>query len=286
MEKAHSIDPDTASGPIRPGGVMEAFHARGFHLLKGYSRRLVGDLEAISEEFNSVEQGRFNYSLMQNSPSVNRLIHDRLQRALAPLLQRLFTNFKMLSASFLIKPAGFDEEMPLHQDWTFTFENRYSPVTMWIPLQDVDAQSGALFVLPKSHLVLENFRSLSYDSARIDRESLPEGSVTPVHADRGDVLLFHPAVFHGSFPNLRSTDRVVVSATVLPLQAPYLHIKKLDGQTATIHFLEDGAFLSDLHKLHHHGSFNGMRSMNVDYRHDIPDAVTLHDLLSDSKTGP
>ncbi len=51
--------------------------------------------------------------------------------------------------------------MPIHQNWTFVDEDKFTSVSVWVPLCDVSRFNGTLEVVPKTHNTLTKYRSPS-----------------------------------------------------------------------------------------------------------------------------
>lgn len=261
---------------------LENEQSKKFFLKYGYIKfenviplSVLQNLINLADKHLNVENGKFNYSLMQQDTTDNVNIHNELLIILKYLLEEFFKNFKVHTASFLIKPSMFNEEMYLHQDWTFTFEDKFSPLTLWIPLQDVTPENGGLFLLPKSHNVFNNYRSLNYPTARFTKEGMIGEYVEDIYLNKGDFFMFHPAVFHGSYPNLSMSNRLAVTATVLSSEAPYIHVKKHNDDTAQIEYIDEFAFLSDLKQLTDKDAFKGDVSEKFQYKHQVPSKEDL-----------
>lgn len=262
--------------PIQNQALKAQFLQQGFVVIPAlFQPDKIHQLQNISSNYFSHKDQAFLYSLMENNPENNHLLHQTISELILPELGQIFTQFKMKSTSLLIKPGISGSEMHLHQDWTFTNEENFSPVTVWIALQHTNPNNGCLFVLPQSHRWFKNYRSHHYETARIDKNALGK-KVVSIPVQPGDVVLFHPAVFHGSFPNQSNQDRVVVSSTILPNQAPYLHVKRKNATQAQLFHINDATFFSDLAKLNHSYGFESEQTEVLPYIHSIP---TTEDLL-------
>lgn len=271
---------------IREQELNESFAKAGVLVLPGAAQTFVEAIQSLFDEKLGVREGQFNYSLMNLDASENLSLHEDLCSILSPLFEDLFEDYTIYNASYLIKPKGFSEEMKLHQDWTFTDEQQYEPITLWIPLMDVDEHSGALFAMPGSHRLVPNYRSLDYPTARVKREGELATYVAKYPINRGDVLLFNPSAFHGSFGNSSGKHRIVATATILPKAAPFIHVKQLDETTASIKHLSAGVFFSDLQRLGEPGTFEGSNSTMVDYEHKIYTEIELLNLMEKSEMQP
>ena len=70
-----------------------------------------------------------------------------------------------------------------------------------MPLQEVDKNNGTIYLLEKSHAFFNRYRSGAYNSELISRYMIPEEFIKPVILNRGDILIYSPKLFHGSYKN-------------------------------------------------------------------------------------
>jgi hypothetical protein len=182
-----------------------------------------------------------NYSYAKNID-----IGLRINRVLQCFYQNTFADYKVRNGSFLIKPANTNEELLLHQDWSYTDIRNNASATLWIPLVDTDEQTGAIFFLDKSHLKFPAFISASLPTLRISRSLFPRSAIVTISTHVGDAILFNPQIFHGSYPNATISHREVVTANVFHPLSPYvLPHRLLTGETFLVD-LEDDDFMRDL----------------------------------------
>lgn len=92
--------------------------------------------------------------------------------------------------------------LPLHQEvWG---QISFTCVTVWVPLQDVRKENGALLYVPGSHkkgLVPHCFYPKMGNAHGVHPDYLKEVRTAQVEMKKGDALIFHPELFHGSAPN-------------------------------------------------------------------------------------
>lgn len=219
----------------------------------------------------------FYYSLMSNSFETNKIVQSTLLEILHRFFEAHFTSYKIINASFLVKPADTKEEFLLHQDWCYTDEKRFNAYNIWIPLADVTAHNGAMFFLPGSHLWFNNFRSGSFHSSKVESTNALQPYVHTVPLQKGQVVMFNPAVFHGSHPNCSAHNRLVVTATILPQEAPFLYYHRSDAEnTAGVFEMDEEAFLQDLEKLAYGGVPQSPEVTKLSYTHKT---ITEKDLM-------
>jgi ectoine hydroxylase-related dioxygenase (phytanoyl-CoA dioxygenase family) len=248
--------------------IQRAASQSGFAVIDANLNEEVEQLYAYISNHFKFPTTDFYYSLMANTYEANKTIQQSLLKILDGFLKTNFTGHKILNASFLAKPANTKEEFLLHQDWCYTDEKSYDAYNIWIPLSDVTAENGAMFFLPGSHLWFDNFRSGSLHSSRITSGDLLKPHLQTVPLKKGQAIVFNPAVFHGSHPNLSNENRLVVTSTVLPEEAPFLYFQKSETENEVSVFdISADAFLKDLERLAFAGRPESMEINRMEYTH-------------------
>jgi hypothetical protein len=151
-------------------------------------------------------------------------IREGLQAILGAAARRLYQDFRLVSPVFIVKRKGADTTFPIHQDWNVVDETRHRAFNMWIPLQDVNASNGALWIVKGSHRFPNHVRGPGYLFPKFYHlEDHIRPRMEPMAMQAGQALVFYHRVLHGSPPNQSDNPRVVVAMSVLPQAVP-LHI--------------------------------------------------------------
>jgi ectoine hydroxylase-related dioxygenase (phytanoyl-CoA dioxygenase family) len=100
-----------------------------------------------------------------------------------------------------VKLPDRNGRLRVHQDPTLVDEERFTPVNVWCPLQDIDDRNGALCILPGSHRLYRGPRATSIPPPWSPHEALIERSMTPLYLTAGSAVLFTQATLHASRPN-------------------------------------------------------------------------------------
>lgn len=238
--------------------------------------------EFISSNYKLTQQ-HFNYSLLENSFEENKIIRLRVFEILRDFYSKTFVNHKTLNESFLVKPGNTPEEFYLHQDFSYTEEKKFSAYNIWIPLTNVTEQNGAMFALAGSHRWFENYRSSSLPTARICTKNLAAEKIIKIEMNCGQVLLFNPAVFHGSYPNAGSENRVVVTATVTHRDASFLYYHQQENSgEAEVYELDEDAYLRELKSISMREKPNAPLLNRMRYEHHL---VTEKELSEKANAG-
>ncbi len=168
--------------------------------------------------FNAPQGGMF-YSLYSDDIDYRRKVHNEIGELLKPVYDRYFENYKSVINSFIVKIPGPQSEFTLHQDSSGLDELKYSPLSLWIPLQDTTLENGALCVVPKTHGYFYPYRGISFTAPFKDFEDLMRSYLLPIDLKAGDILMFDNRLVHYSHLNETNLPRIVVMSGLFPARA-------------------------------------------------------------------
>jgi len=225
------------------------FNQFGYVVIDAGMETEADEMADFTKPYLSGLSSEFYYSLIANDFGGNKQISDKIHSILELFYNRYLIDYKTLNESFLSKPAHTTNELLLHQDWNYTHEDKFASLTLWMPLCDVDENNGAVFLLPGSHKWFNNLRSCNLPTARISSKDLSPIEMQTALMKKGQILIFHPAIFHGSFPNNSPRHRTVVTSVILPKNADYVYFqatKEGNPKEVKTYTLDDDAFLREL----------------------------------------
>lgn len=220
-------------GTSERSGIAEDFHRDGFVLVPGVFEE--AELLELAEHVLHVRQpppellAKYNVegfdlngyqSLADFEPQeisrVSRMLRLHLfdDRTRALMLDpRLFDLMRALwpgeplavHALYFPKPPG-GRGLALHSDLSYLPVDPPDLAGCFIAVDEIDAENGALQVVPGSHRIADfERRVITYDESIVPEEFVqPAGTeLVTVAMHPGDVLLFHGGCLHGSRPNRR-----------------------------------------------------------------------------------
>lgn len=156
---------------------------------------------------------------------------DALVRAtFASRIEDLFEGYTLLTANCYAKQPGRGQ-FEVHQNWTLTPDPADITVTVWVPLQDTDAENGTLMVVPGSHKLTRDIaypRGGHYFGDYDER--LAAERFTPLSVRAGEAVAFDDSLIHGSAVNHSSAPRFALQMAVIPDEAqPVVYLPRADG---------------------------------------------------------
>lgn len=231
--------------------LKEQFSAEGFITTDVlFDGRQLSEIESLLQPFIKPFQGELFFSLFENNPGQNLQIAQLLKPFIESIAARYCLDYRVNTPSFLIKPPFTMQELKLHQDWNYVDENLWQSATIWMPLRGATPENGCLFVLPGSHRWHNNHRSPSLETARLPLTPSLVPFIKTLEIKAGQAVMFHPALFHGSYPNKSERQRVVVTAVLLPSKAPFVHYQyNNEGMGICEYALPEDALMTSLKEL-------------------------------------
>jgi hypothetical protein len=208
--------------------MTDTLHNEGFCVagtLESDQVEKLKELYAALHNFQSPEGGMF-YSVYSRDLDYRKKVHQGIEQILKPVYDSLFTDYKSILNSYIVKVSGPGSEFSLHQDSTGLDETKYSCLSVWIPLQDTDTDNGCMFVMPRSHKMFSPYRGISFPQPFDNIQPIIRKYLKPVELKRGDILLFDNRIVHTSVANLSDQDRIVVMSGIFPQEAPFISCYK------------------------------------------------------------
>ena len=158
----------------------------------------------------------FHVSIDNNNPEFVENVIAKIGSIVLKKLDPLFLDNQVTTASFV----------PPHQDWTFTDETKFASVTTWTPLQDVNAENGALAILKGSHKLFPGFRASPSPAFQtvFGKEGMhlfPYMEIIPMKA--GETLIFDNRLVHASPPNYTDSPRIAAGLGLMHKEAELSH---------------------------------------------------------------
>jgi len=207
---------------------------RGCIETEGFAVRQIIDasqLESLIGLYNDLhnittDDGGMFYSVYSQDIGYRKRIHVEIGRILKPTFEEHFHDYRTMLNSFVVKAPGANSEFYLHQDTTGLDEWHFSPLSIWIPLDDVNEHNGCLGIVPRSHRFFSPYRSISFPAPFDQISSDVKRFIIPVEMKKGEALIFDNRLVHNSSQNLSGTTRTAVVCGLFPKDAKLITCHK------------------------------------------------------------
>ena len=206
---------------IRDNDLKKQIHERGFSIQNLIPPNATDELLRLFYQYHTLEneKGGIFFSIFSQNTDYRKAIHDEILKIVQPLIDPVFQNYKIVVNSFVIKISGPESEFYVHQDTTSLDEWKYSALTLWIPLHDVNQDNGCLGIVPYSKNFFSPYRSISFPAPYDGIRETIKNYLQPVKMKTGEVLLFDNRTLHHSYSNLSGKPRISVICGLFPIEA-------------------------------------------------------------------
>lgn len=272
---------------VKDQGLRETLHTQGYAVNGNIGEENLRNLKALYTElhqFSSNEGGMF-YSLYSDDIDYRRKVYDKIRGILSPLYDSKFSNYKSVINSFIVKLKGPNSDFTLHQDSTGLNEEKYSPLSLWIPLQDTKLENGTLCVIPKTHKFFHPLRGVSFASPFKSYEATLKKYLVPIELNAGDILMFDNRLVHYSHLNLSESERIIVMSGLFPKEADILSVYKNESIPNAPYeiFKQSEDFLITNEAFYNNCTERPYRGVVIKEIHEELEAKTVYDFLSWAK---
>lgn len=208
----------------------EKFNKDGFVNVDLLSASEVEDLREIFKRLD--EEGRkgtfnvdssYKLSYFNNDPAYRKKVFDTVSEYFRDKLDNILKDYKPLMINIFNKEPGRGE-VPVHQNWTFVDEDKYSSVSVWVPLVDVSRENGTMEVVRGSHKVVSKFRGPTIPWAFVDLiPEIKEKYMEPINLKAGQVSILDDGIVHYTSENNSEEPRWAIQLIMRPKEATPIH---------------------------------------------------------------
>ena len=220
-------------------GLQETFDRLGYAPIPGFlSPDMVEELKQayfdllperggslLSEEadFQTDAAITYDFTFIDRNPDYKRRVFDAITARFQPLYEEYLDNYKPIIANFIRKEehAG---EVPLHQNWAFVDERKFTSVSIWVPLVDSNVANGTLQMVDGSHKRFGELRGplVPWELDKIGPEIIAD-FLTPMNVSAGDAVVLDDSIVHYSNVNTTPGLRLTIQLILIPAETESIH---------------------------------------------------------------
>lgn len=193
----------------------------------------------------------FHSTILSRDLAHRSQVHYQLQALLQPLLSSYLSSYRPILCTFSTKSAQSpSSEVPIHQDWSFVDESKFTSVGFWCPLTDVDLDNGCLQIVKGSHRSATLLRAACTPFLYPQLIPLLQTQyLTPMPMKAGQAIFFDNRLFHCSPTNRSRFDRVAATAVLIPADSQLMYYHAPDPnqpQTIERFAVDDDFYMSHI----------------------------------------
>lgn len=171
-----------------------------------------------TNQANPFNASSYHCTFLDTNIGYKRQVQALIERVCLPAISRLVDDYKVLTANIYVKPPGAGL-FQIHQNWPTCRNFDETSITVWIPLQDVDARNGGIHIVEGSHKIVPDIASMhcapyfhEFEAALVERH------LKPVPMKAGEALVFCDTLLHWSPTNQSDSPRAAIQIEMVPAE--------------------------------------------------------------------
>lgn len=224
-------------------------HRDGFIVIQNFLNS--DELENLKKKYNTIQSDKQLDTTFSSYEGDNLLkrkeINEAIKFAINRSLNEILINYKPLTGVFISKPKNnINSKIKLHFDSNCIEEDNHESVVLWIPLNEVNEQNGALQVFKGSHQFMSKIRPFGapfcYEKYY---EFFEQHFMSPICMKAGDALLFFNRTLHYSDINKSETERISFRIDLIPTElnaVQYFHEKNMQKNKVKVFKIDDNYY--------------------------------------------
>lgn len=249
---------------FRDKTLEEAFNRNGYtkvpflseaeveHLKKMFFDTLAesgGPKTSSDVDFDSAALITYDFTFIDKNTDYKRKVFKIITEAFKKRADEYLNNYRPIIANF-IRKQQHGGEVPMHQNWAFVDEERYTSVSIWVPLVDSNEQNGTLQMVDGSHKRFGKYRGPMVPwELRNLKEQIVSKHLTPMNVKAGEGVILDDSIVHYSNVNKTPGLRLAIQLILVPADAETIHYhldRTLDENTIQV-LQTDDDFYMDFH---------------------------------------
>jgi hypothetical protein len=190
---------------------------------------ILKELKEESQKGQMNIDSSYKLSFFSSSPEYRKTVLERIGTFFQPKVDRFLNGYKPLIINVFDKEPGTGE-VPIHQNWTFVDEDKFTSVSVWIPLIDTTRENGTMEVVRGSQRVLTKYRAPNIPWVFEGMlNELKEKYLEPIDAKLGEAEIIDDSIIHWTSQNDTSQVRTAIQLIMIPNESTPIHYYKNPG---------------------------------------------------------
>ena len=182
-----------------------------------------GQKQSENLDFNVNKKMGYDFTFIDEHSDYKKNVFRIISEVFEKKTDSILNQYRPIIANFIRKEfeAG---EVPMHQNWAFVDEEKYTSVSVWVPLIDSHENNGTLQLVRGSHKRFGKIRGpmIPWELKELKSEILSR-HMTPMIVQVGDCVILDDSIVHYSAPNHSNDKRLAIQLILVPKAADTVH---------------------------------------------------------------
>lgn len=222
------------TGIFKNDEINRAISENGFAIVPFANEDTMQELYSFYKTLQNPDAKGTYVTMFNPSAAYRTAIDTKIKQLCGNTVTDLMNGYRVLYSNFMVKQPGPEGDFPVHQDWTYVDESKHTSIAFWIPLQDVDADNGALHVVKGSHKFITALRGPYVHEPFGGMSQLIKSEFAQaVKLKAGEALVWDHRLIHFSLPNVSAVPRMAFTLIAVPEQVQALHCYSIPNTGGT-----------------------------------------------------
>jgi ectoine hydroxylase-related dioxygenase (phytanoyl-CoA dioxygenase family) len=174
-------------------------------------------------DFDSKSLITYDFTFIDKNTDYKRKVFNIITKAFEDKTNKILNNYRPIIANFIRKQKD-GGEVPMHQNWAFVDEIKYTSVSIWVPLVDSNEENGTLQMVDGSHKRFGQFRGpmIPWELRNL-KDEIVSKHLTPMNVKAGDCVILDDSIVHYSNINSTTGLRLAIQLIMVPQEASTVH---------------------------------------------------------------
>jgi hypothetical protein len=165
----------------------------------------------------------YDFTFIDKNIDYKLAVYDVITGYFKPHVEKWLADYTPVIANY-IRKQNDSGEVPLHENWAFVDERKYTSVSIWCPLVDSFEENGTLQVIPGSHKRFGEIRGpmIPWELEGIKNEII-DNYLVPLNVKSGNAIILDDSIIHYSSNNKTTGLRLAIQLILIPSEVPSIH---------------------------------------------------------------
>ncbi|MDI9339447.1 MAG: phytanoyl-CoA dioxygenase family protein [Sediminibacterium sp.] len=200
-------------------------------------------------DFQTQSEISYDFTFIDNNIEYKQKVFDIITSTFKDKANNYLLNYKPIIANYIRKKEG-GGEVPMHQNWAFVDEEKYTSVSIWVPLVDSNEENGTLQMVEGSHKRFGRYRGPMVPWELRDlKTQIILHHLTPMNVKAGQAVILDDSIVHYSDINKTQGLRLAIQLIMIPEAANsiHYHLDKEEDPNTIIQYETTVDFYTNFH---------------------------------------
>jgi hypothetical protein len=208
-----------------------------------------GSKTSNDTDFKTESEITYDFTFIDRNPEYKKKVFNIITTAFQKRVDEYLNDYTPIIANYIRKKEG-GGEVPLHQNWAFVEEDKFTSVSIWVPLVDSNEENGTLQMVDGSHKKFGRLRGplIPWELEGIKQEIINK-HLTPMNVKAGTGVILDDSIVHYSNINQTSGLRLTIQLILIPkcTHPVHYHLDRTVDKNKVHVFETDQSFYMEFH---------------------------------------